>query len=928
MSVLYYENLEEKLPEKVVESIMWSTLHGIKPYLEFIDRIVRSAIEERISIEIEKYDITELILEETEINKNIDKINEEVIADYKVLLKEKRLSRQLRKVIKLVEKGVGVLYRFVEPNNDMELENYDLIKERFLDADKVFPHRKLEYQHTIRVLDTYPPLDLLVLKKKDIKKSKQKMRIYQRANLYQYGVIKESLEQLLNRPLKHNRNLIRLFENVKHVRFGDVIPHKIKEDEWLFLTDKNRVGSQDQRKFVQIALGTPDLAILEGPPGSGKTTTICELIYQGLRRGLKILLVASTHVAVDNVLEKLMDENSPIYDEIKKVVLPVRIGKTDRISDLATMYQVDTYWESEKEKLKDKLRKLKNKTESQKMLLDLLDDKEKGTSDYMKRVFIKAANLVCGTTIGILRHPEIEKRKKDRKITSTKPYDLLILDEASKTTFQEFIVPALLAKKYIIVGDIRQLPPYVDEDGIISNIPSITDLESKFATLIHNLKEAQKRNLFPVKCILQISNDLKDNDLEIIEKFTINNVPFYYLKKEKKVDLYKLMGSSLLIGTKENLQKQESLLPLGINCVCEGNSSALVPLNESKTFVDFTIWKRKHNAISSLRQPINLRFYNDESLTEAIGWRLIRDFELRYVDNDRYWKQIETFIPEYWDEKRKRDFINRLFQIKRLAFPSIIELLQKGFQRSKKQKELDIGLIITDGLPKKILQERHVILKYQQRMHPEISAFPRNNFYNNEALRDLPEIEKNRVFEYPNYKNRTIWVDVRLNKEEQKEMKKNMNRNKKEAKVIIDELKDLLDWMSKNRKRDGKPWIIAILPFYKGQEKLIRKKLQSYFKSKRVRTFYCIEKNAIVELCAVDRFQGHEADIIFLSFVRNRSTGIGFLDTPNRLNVALTRAKYQLVIVGDKQYFEKFQKRSEILQKLAEETPLKAKYRI
>lgn len=155
-----------------------------------------------------------------------------------------------------------------------------------------------------------------------------------------------------------------------------------------------------------------------------------------------------------------------------------------------------------------------------------------------------------------------------------------------------------------------------------------------------------------------------------------------------------------------------------------------------------------------------------------------------------------------------------------------------------------------------------------------------------------------------------------------------MNRNKKEAKVIIDELKDLLDWMSKNRKRDGKPWIIAILPFYKGQEKLIRKKLQSYFKSKRVRTFYCIEKNAIVELCAVDRFQGHEADIIFLSFVRNRSTGIGFLDTPNRLNVALTRAKYQLVIVGDKQYFEKFQKRSEILQKLAEETPLKAKYRI
>ena len=44
--------------------------------------------------------------------------------------------------------------------------------------------------------------------------------------------------------------------------------------------------------------------ILEGPPGSGKTTAILEFIYQATSIGKKVLLVASTHVAVDNVLEK------------------------------------------------------------------------------------------------------------------------------------------------------------------------------------------------------------------------------------------------------------------------------------------------------------------------------------------------------------------------------------------------------------------------------------------------------------------------------------------------------------------------------------------------------------------------------------------------------------------------------------------------
>ncbi|MCE5296900.1 MAG: AAA domain-containing protein, partial [Euryarchaeota archaeon] len=74
---------------------------------------------------------------------------------------------------------------------------------------------------------------------------------------------------------------------------------------------------------------------------------------------------------------------------------------------------------------------------------------------------------------------------------------------------------------------------------------------------------------------------------------------------------------------------------------------------------------------------------------------------------------------------------------------------------------------------------------------------------------------------------------------------------------------------------------------------------------KGFRYFELPKYNAELEICNVDRFQGHEADIVLLSFVRSRAHGggIGFLDNKNRFNVAITRARYQLLIFADKEHF-------------------------
>ena len=71
-----------------------------------------------------------------------------------------------------------------------------------------------------------------------------------------------------------------------------------------------------------------------------------------------------------------------------------------------------------------------------------------------------------------------------------------------------------------------------------------------------------------------------------------------------------------------------------------------------------------------------------------------------------------------------------------------------------------------------------------------------------------------------------------------------------------------------------------------------------------------------IELCTVDRFQGHEADFVLISFVNKRATS--FLQSPNRLNVALTRARYQRVIIGDRRAMMDKGARDGVLWKLAE----------
>ena len=117
--------------------------------------------------------------------------------------------------------------------------------------------------------------------------------------------------------------------------------------------------------------------------------------------------------------------------------------------------------------------------------------------------------------------------------------------------------------------------------------------------------------------------------------------------------------------------------------------------------------------------------------------------------------------------------------------------------------------------------------------------------------------------------------------------------NKPEADLLIQELKNYIQRIGENRVFDERIDFGLISP-YKAQVQYLRNKIKS---SSFFRPF-----RELITINTVDGFQGQERDVIFISLVRANENGqIGFLNDLRRMNVAITRARMKLVILGEAQ---------------------------
>lgn len=722
---------------------------------------------------------------------------------------------------------------------------------------------------------------------------------------------RRALRQLAESPLPHHRSLLRLCEDPSKVRWPVAVPEQ--PAHWYSLIDESRSGTDEQRRFVAKALGTPDFAVLEGPPGSGKTTAICELIQQLVARGQRVLLCASTHAAIDNVLERLATDDSPVD--------AVRVGRLERVDEAVQGCQLDR-----------KVDALLEAWRTARLFVGCGDAELRAMAE---RTVVMAANLTCGTTMGILGHPlfqdlDFRGHPAEQPVATSAPWDVLIVDEASKTLTQEFLVPALLARRHVIVGDVRQLPPFSERAEITANLRSLVDAKGRelfshdhqrAMLLLFRLRRRAARDAGlrwlvaePPGVIEWIAREL-DTETSV----SLSAVRLVARTSGRSKHVVEVTVADALAGASPALHLAAADLVLvaddQLAVVSSRLPADLVPLRELTTgptrLVERDPWLFRHASWAGTRRPLRSayrerrdqiasaqeaerheqRWLADATHADEMAWRITRIHELRWSRDGRERSRLREDLARL--TPRSVDIDDAVGEIEDISLPSILEVVQEGTGAERAERRS----ALTDGLSQSqtgMFSSRFERLSYQHRMHPDISSFARNNFYDGAALRDANTIAQRDAriaWDYPAFAQRRVWIDV-FGQEQHGE-------NADEVRAVRSVLVDFARWVEGRPPPPARRWEVACLAFYVAQEKALSAMLRELTGDNRATRF---RWSGLDIVCGtVDRFQGREADLVLLS-LRNTAR-VGFLDSPNRLNVAVTRARQQLVVVGRADYF-------------------------
>ena len=250
---------------------------------------------------------------------------------------------------------------------------------------------------------------------------------------------------------------------------------EFRQCQKLALLDLN----ESQEAAVVKSLYAKDLCLLQGPPGTGKTTVIAELIWQHIRLNQKsrIMLTSQTNLAIDNALSRLLGEfvksrKSEMW-RYMHLIKPLRIADSDAVDEEGLPFyperidnwvkegegedsnNVVAHWMQNISK-RVNTEAIQNCSEVLKEWKDCLDNPTIGLRRAFAEVYKENYNIL-GMTCGKVESADFRNNR------GYDGFDVVIVDEASKATPPELLMPLCYAKKSVIIGDHRQLPPFIPD---------------------------------------------------------------------------------------------------------------------------------------------------------------------------------------------------------------------------------------------------------------------------------------------------------------------------------------------------------------------------------------------------------------------------------------------------------------------------------
>ena len=204
-----------------------------------------------------------------------------------------------------------------------------------------------------------------------------------------------------------------------------------------------------QERAVNEVLWAKDVAIVHGPPGTGKTTTLVEAINETLMRESQVLVCAQSNMAVDWISEKLVDRGVNV----------LRIGNPTRVNDKMLGFTYERRFESHPD--------YPQLWAIRKAIRELRKNRKKGSENYhqkMDRLKSRAAEIeirINSELFGEARVIACTLVGSAHRLLEGMKFGTLFIDEAAQALEAACWIPMRRASRVILAGDHCQLPPTV-----------------------------------------------------------------------------------------------------------------------------------------------------------------------------------------------------------------------------------------------------------------------------------------------------------------------------------------------------------------------------------------------------------------------------------------------------------------------------------
>ncbi len=709
---------------------------------------------------------------------------------------------------------------------------------------------------------------------------------------------------------------------------------------------------------IQQGLSDAPVLLLKGPPGTGKTTVIVEMIRQAVRQGKRVLLTSQTHQAVDNVLERLHRFRESGED--LTVRMAVYSASENRLSDLGRKYMAGEQEEEcceIRERIGSTLAKLEEACERNRTIRGLLAEGAETAGVIWERL-AKRDNDMRMAKVAQDRDFESIKVRHDTDMANENESFASFLRKNEERMWKinrsldllNRAIARLEAEKDVLSRRVKSgrssFFRYFSDKIFGSHFDlenAVRALQCTNESLSSKLSERRqkKSEQSSVEEALRNRRAIHDTECASIEKRMTND------RRKRRKAYFETCEAICAVAETETAPDRErqqiclaalaraggkhEINGLDIESRPEAWSSDIGRLDNE--FSDYD--KRRKfmvDWVSKLKaSPTALsHFLNSQTnvfFATCVGigsWRALADgtyemraedtggagrtvFDIAIVDEAGHATFAETVVPLCSAKK-----VVLIGDDKQLP-PMLGEKLDCRCNMDELCKSCAVG---TDGRQcwyeysmfqylwenDKVFKLPRLMLDTQFRMHPDIADFISETFYEGKLKNGVSA--KDRKFSFGSFRDPVCLLSTSSQSNRFEEWRGTSCANPLEAELvrgIVEELASSLEGGAVQGV-SSRPLSLAVITPYAAQETLLRSKLSHCYRSSGQLVF------SAEDIASVDRFQGDERDVVIASFVRSpkrslkggrRSPKLTFVHDLKRMNVAFSRARRMLIMVGD-----------------------------